>query len=445
MVAPASQAQSYAIEARGLGKCYGLYAHPSDRLKQLLWGRWRQFSREFWALREVDLLIRPGEVVGLVGRNGAGKSTLLQMLCGTLPPTKGHLRVHGRVAALLELGAGFNPEFTGIENVFMNGAILGLKHHEVEERLDEILAFADIGEFVHQPVKTYSSGMFVRLAFAVATSVEPDILVIDEALAVGDGAFARKSFDRIMRLKDSGKTILFCSHSMYQVEALCSRAIWIDKGKLRHQQSDPGICLRVVDENADGLVIATGAAPRHIPDTAHLPGVHALRTLDDALAVRDAAFERLTWSDYLLDRLDLAPRPELAPSGLAARRAGPGCGRSGPRARSHGSAGHLRGAGSLAPKRGPGSGGGTRARGAPGMRGVPRGGRPCRPARAQPRCRVRGPRHRAEAHHGAASGGRILEARPLCVRTVFLRGGPPRQCGTGRLRRGQRRSGCVSG
>ena len=145
MVAPASQAQSYAIEARGLGKCYGLYAHPRDRLKQLLWGRWRQFSREFWALREVDLLIRPGEVVGLVGRNGAGKSTLLQMLCGTLPPTTGRLQVHGRVAALLELGAGFNPEFTGIENVFMNGAILGLKHHEVEERLDEILAFADIG------------------------------------------------------------------------------------------------------------------------------------------------------------------------------------------------------------------------------------------------------------------------------------------------------------
>jgi lipopolysaccharide transport system ATP-binding protein len=237
MVAPASRAQSYAIEARGLGKCYGLYARPSDRLKQLLWGRWRQFSREFWALRDVDLLIRPGEVVGLVGRNGAGKSTLLQMLCGTLPPTTGRLQVHGRVAALLELGAGFNPEFTGIENVFMNGAILGLKHHEVEERLDEILAFADIGEFVHQPVKTYSSGMFVRLAFAVATSVEPDILVIDEALAVGDGAFARKSFDRIMRLKDSGKTILFCSHSMYQVEALCSRAIWIDKGKLRLQGS----------------------------------------------------------------------------------------------------------------------------------------------------------------------------------------------------------------
>ena len=235
--AASSQATRYAIEARDLGKCYGLYDRPNDRLKQVLWGRWRQFSREFWALQGVDLLIKPGEVVGLVGRNGAGKSTLLQILCGTLPPTTGRLHVRGRIAALLELGAGFNPEFTGIENVFMNGAILGLKHHEVKERLDEILAFADIGEFVHQPVKTYSSGMFVRLAFAVATAVEPDILVIDEALAVGDGAFARKSFDRIMRLKDSGKTILFCSHSMYQVEALCSRAVWIDKGKLRLQGS----------------------------------------------------------------------------------------------------------------------------------------------------------------------------------------------------------------
>jgi len=230
---PAPQAPAYAIEAHGLGKCYGLYDRPGDRLKQLLWGRWRQYSREFWALQNVDLAIKPGEVVGLVGRNGAGKSTLLQMLCGTMPPTTGSLQVNGKVAALLELGAGFNPEFTGIENVFMNAAILGMKNQEVKDRLDEILAFADIGEFVHQPVKTYSSGMFMRLAFAVATSVEPDILVIDEALSVGDGAFARKSFDRIMGLKEAGKTILFCSHSMYQVEALCSRAMWIEAGTLR--------------------------------------------------------------------------------------------------------------------------------------------------------------------------------------------------------------------
>ena len=225
----------WVIEAHDLGKCYSLFERPADRLKQLLWGRWLQtaYHREFWALKDVNLRIAPGEVVGVVGRNGAGKSTLLQMVCGTLDPTMGSLSVRGRVAALLELGAGFNPDFTGLENVFMNGAILGLKKTQVQEKLDEILAFADIGEFIHQPVKTYSSGMFMRLAFAVATSVDPEVLVIDEALSVGDGAFARKSFERIMGLKDAGTTILFCSHSMYQVEALCARALWIEGGQLR--------------------------------------------------------------------------------------------------------------------------------------------------------------------------------------------------------------------
>ena len=225
----------WAIEARDLGKCYSLFDRPGDRLKQLLWGRWRStaYHRDFWALQEVSFSVAPGEVVGIVGRNGAGKSTLLQMICGTLSPSTGALSVRGRVAALLELGAGFNQDFTGLENVFMNAAILGLKKAEIESRLGDILAFADIGEFIHQPVKTYSSGMFMRLAFAVATSVDPEVLVIDEALSVGDGAFARKSFDRIMGLKDAGKTILFCSHSMYQVEALCSRALWIDGGRLQ--------------------------------------------------------------------------------------------------------------------------------------------------------------------------------------------------------------------
>ena len=225
--------EALAIRARGLGKSYALYERPADRLKQLLWGRWRSYAREFWALRGIDLEIRAGEVIGVVGRNGAGKSTLLQMVCGTLQPSEGELQVNGRVAALLELGAGFSPDFTGLENIYMNAAILGLTRGEVDERLADIVAFADIGDFIRQPVKTYSSGMFMRLAFAVATAVEPDILVIDEALSVGDGAFARKSFDRIMKLKDAGKTILFCSHSMYQVEALCSKAMWIEGGKLR--------------------------------------------------------------------------------------------------------------------------------------------------------------------------------------------------------------------
>lgn len=221
------------IVARNLGKNYRLFESPGDRLKQLLWGRWHQYSREFWALQDVSFEIGRGEVVGLVGRNGAGKSTLLQMVCGTLAASSGSLEVRGRVAALLELGAGFSPDFSGLENVYMNAAILGLSRLEVDQKLDEILAFADIGDFIRQPVKTYSSGMFMRLAFAVATSLEPDILVIDEALSVGDGAFSRKSFDRIMSLKDRGATILFCSHAMYHVQALCSRAIWIEAGRVR--------------------------------------------------------------------------------------------------------------------------------------------------------------------------------------------------------------------
>ena len=222
-----------AIDASDLSKRYPLYNNPSDRLMNLLWGRKQSQAQSFWALQDVNLQVARGEVVGLVGRNGAGKSTLLQLLCGTIPASSGRLRVQGRVAALLELGAGFNPDFTGIENIFMNGAILGMKRQEIEQRLDEIVAFADIGDFIHKPVKTYSSGMYVRLAFAVATSTDPDILIIDEALSVGDGAFARKSFDRIMRVKDAGKTIFFCSHSMYQVEALCARAIWMEKGRVK--------------------------------------------------------------------------------------------------------------------------------------------------------------------------------------------------------------------
>lgn len=226
-----------AIEARGLGKTYLLFERQSDRLKHLLWGRWlphsRQYAREYHALHDVNFTVARGEVVGIVGRNGAGKSTLLQMVCGTLTPSSGSLIVNGRIAALLELGAGFNPDFTGLENLYMSAAIHGLNHAQITEKLDEILAFADIGRFIHQPVKTYSSGMFVRLAFSVATSVSPEILVIDEALSVGDGAFSRKSFDRIMALKDAGSTILFCSHTMYQIEALCSRVIWIENGAIR--------------------------------------------------------------------------------------------------------------------------------------------------------------------------------------------------------------------
>jgi lipopolysaccharide transport system ATP-binding protein len=222
-----------AIRVNNLSKCYQLYNQPADRLKQFLWRGKRQYFREFWALHDVSFEVGHGEVLGIIGRNGAGKSTLLQLLCSTLTPTSGNVEVHGRIAALLELGAGFNPEFTGRENVFMSAAILGLSPKEIEDRYEEIVDFSGIRDFIDQPVKTYSSGMYVRLAFSVATSVDPDILIVDEALSVGDGEFARKSFDRIRAMKEAGKTILFCSHSLYQVEAFCDRVLWLDRGNMK--------------------------------------------------------------------------------------------------------------------------------------------------------------------------------------------------------------------
>lgn len=231
-----------AIDIDQASKCYHVYSAPVDRLKQFIVPRlskWlgrgiiNNYFREFWSLRDVSLRIHRGEVVGLVGVNGAGKSTLLQLICGVLQPTDGSIKVQGRVAALLELGAGFNPEFSGRENIFLNAALLGLTDEETLENLDDIIQFSGLSEFIDQPVKTYSSGMYVRLAFAIATSVHPDILIIDEALSVGDGAFARKSFDRILAMRDQGVTIIFCSHSLFQVEALCTRALWLDAGRVR--------------------------------------------------------------------------------------------------------------------------------------------------------------------------------------------------------------------
>ena len=219
-----------AIDAEHLGKAYRPKATPAARLKAALLGR-EAPGDSFWALRDVSLQVRKGESLGLIGNNGAGKSTLLQLLCGTVTPSTGSVRVDGRVAALLELGAGFNPDFSGRDNVLLNGPLLGLGRAQLVEQMDSIIEFSGIGHFIDQPVKTYSSGMFVRLAFALATSVEPDILVIDEALSVGDGGFARKSFDRILTMKERGTTILFCSHSLYQVEAFCDRVLWLHEGK----------------------------------------------------------------------------------------------------------------------------------------------------------------------------------------------------------------------
>ena len=225
-----------AVVISGLGKCYQIYEKPHHRLLQMLFGRFdRKYFTEFWALRDVTFSIPKGKVVGILGKNGAGKSTLLQIICGTLASSQGGVMVNGRVAALLELGSGFNPEFTGIENIYLNGQILGLSREEVSKKLDDILAFADIGDFVNQPVKTYSSGMFARLAFSVAVNVEPDILIVDEALSVGDAWFQHKSMARMRTLMESGCSVLFVSHSIDAVRALCDEAVWLERGAVKMQ------------------------------------------------------------------------------------------------------------------------------------------------------------------------------------------------------------------
>jgi teichoic acid transport system ATP-binding protein len=220
------------ISVRNLSKYYRIYNNPISRIKELVVLGRRPFHRKFYALRDVSFEVVKGECVGIMGKNGSGKSTLLQSICGTLTPTSGIIKVQGRVSALLELGTGFNPEFTGQENVYMNAAILGLSNEEIDARYNAIVEFADIGDFVYQPVKKYSSGMFIRLAFATAISVDPEILLVDEALAVGDYRFQRKCYQKIEELRENGKTILFVSHNMDTINLLCDKAILLDNGRI---------------------------------------------------------------------------------------------------------------------------------------------------------------------------------------------------------------------
>lgn len=230
--------EAVSIRATELGKCYHMYARPSDRLKQFVAPKLRSvlgrpsrdYFREFWALSSVSMEVRRGETVGIIGRNGSGKSTLLQMICGTLTPTRGSVEVFGRVAALLELGAGFNPDYTGRENVYMNCSVLGLSRAEIDERFDDIVAFSELGEFIEQPVKSYSSGMFARLAFSAAVHVDPDILIVDEALSVGDFAFQYKCIKRLKEIAAAGATVLFVTHDIEQVQKLCTRALYLRQG-----------------------------------------------------------------------------------------------------------------------------------------------------------------------------------------------------------------------
>ena len=248
-----------AIKVDDLSKCYQIYDKPRDRLKQFVFPRVNRllpkflknssltrYFKEFWAVKNISLEISKGETVGIIGRNGCGKSTLLQMICGTLTPTSGNIQTYGRIAALLELGSGFNSEFTGRENIIMNATVLGLRREEVEARFDDIVAFADIGSFIEQPLKTYSSGMVVRLAFAVIAHVDADILVVDEALAVGDAFFTQKCMRFLRNFMKTG-TVLFVSHDTSAIRNLCTRAVWIEEGRVLQEGLPKDVCEKYLE------------------------------------------------------------------------------------------------------------------------------------------------------------------------------------------------------
>jgi homopolymeric O-antigen transport system ATP-binding protein len=257
------------VDFRGVSKSYPVYKDPKDRLKELATLNRRSFHQDFWALRDITFAVERGETFCVIGENGSGKSTLLQIIAGILAPTDGSAEVSGRVAALLELGSGFNPEFTGRENVYLNASILGLSQQEIDRRYPDIAAFAEIGDFINQPVKTYSSGMTVRLAFAVAIHVDPEILLVDEALAVGDIYFRQRCMRKVHELRSSGVTILFVSHSMGDVKAIGDRCMWLDSGRLRE--------LGTADQ-----VIAKYLAAMAEKDSAYLGSPHAAMSLPEA-------------------------------------------------------------------------------------------------------------------------------------------------------------------
>lgn len=225
---------SFRVEVAGLSKRYNIYEKPVDRLREILWRNRRCYHREYWALKDINIEF-PAGVTALIGPNGSGKSTLLQIIAGVLEPSEGTIRRNGRITAILELGAGFQSDFTGRENVILNGMILGISQDEIVGRLETIAAFAELGDFFDQPIKTYSSGMVVRLAFATAVSVDPEILIVDEALAVGDIYFQKKCKDHIWKMKEAGKTIIFCTHDMHAVSDWCQHAVLLNGGQIVKQ------------------------------------------------------------------------------------------------------------------------------------------------------------------------------------------------------------------
>lgn len=277
-----------AISVTGVSKRYEMYSEPQDRLLQFLSRGKRQYFKEFWALRDVTFSVKKGETIGILGRNGSGKSTLLQIIAGTLAPTSGEVRTSGVIAALLELGSGFSPEFTGRENIYLNGSILGFSKAEMDDRFHEIAAFADIGEHLDQPIKTYSSGMTVRLAFAVQACVSPQVLIVDEALSVGDEKFQRKCFDYIERLREGGCSILLVTHSTATVEKFCQRGILLHKGVVH----GIGPAKEIVDQ------------------------YHALLYSDEKAYIRYAAQNKIGEKDSsLIDQTNIQPSPSDSADG----------------------------------------------------------------------------------------------------------------------------------
>ena len=300
-----------AIRVTNLSKRYEIYANPRDRLKQFFAPRLqrlarqspKQYFREFWALKDVSFEIKKGETVGIIGRNGSGKSTLLQMICGTLNPTGGSIQTNGRIAALLELGSGFNPEFTGRENVYMNASVLGLSNKEIDKRFNDITAFADIGDFIGQPVKTYSSGMMVRLAFAVIAHADADILVVDEALAVGDAFFTQKCMRFLRNFMKNG-TVLFVSHDTGSIKNMCNYAVWLEKGQVIQEGAPKEVCelyLEAFYEAQQG--------------TSSTTKLRAFKKTDDSLPLKDQRLEFINTSNLRNDLKIFKFDPEAASFG----------------------------------------------------------------------------------------------------------------------------------
>lgn len=277
----------YAIEVKNIKKVYKLYDKPSLRMKEAFSVTKKKYHKEFSALKDISFNVRKGEMLGIIGKNGAGKSTLLKIITGVLTPTSGTIEVNGKISALLELGAGFNPEYTGVENIYLNGSMMGFTKEEIDQKVDAIIEFADIGEFIYQPVKSYSSGMFARLAFAVSINVEPDILIVDEALSVGDVFFQAKCYKKLNDLKNSGKTILFVTHDMGSVIKYCNRAILINDGVIA-EEGEPA---KIIDIYKKVLVGQYDTDEENITETTEDEEIVKVEHSDDNEA---------KWRDYML-------------------------------------------------------------------------------------------------------------------------------------------------